>query len=54
LIVNATVRFIGELVAWCKSEDAALQKYIDALRSTLDPLQKATALKAPAPGVRAS
>jgi hypothetical protein len=49
LIVNATLRLIAELVVWCKPEDAALQKYLDALRSRLDPLRTANALRAPAP-----
>jgi hypothetical protein len=49
LIVNATVRLISQLVAWCKPEDAGLQKYMDALRPSLDPIEKANVLKAQAP-----
>jgi len=39
LIVKATVRLIAELVASGRPMDADLQKYIDALRSSVEPLQ---------------
>jgi hypothetical protein len=45
LIVKATVRLIVELVASGRPKDADLQKYIDALRSSVEPLQNANALK---------
>jgi hypothetical protein len=41
LIVRATLRLIAELVASGKTKDADLQKYIDALRSSVEPLQNA-------------
>lgn len=45
LIVKATVRLIAELVTSGTPKDAALQKYTDALRSSVEPLQNANALK---------
>jgi len=48
LIVKATVRVIAELVASGHPKDADLQKYIDALRSRLEPLQNSNALRAQA------
>jgi hypothetical protein len=48
LIVKATVRLIAELVASGHPQDADLQKYIDALRSRVEPLQNANALRAQA------
>ena len=39
MIVKATVRLIAELAASGKPKDADLQKYIDALRSSVEPLQ---------------
>jgi hypothetical protein len=50
LIVNATVRLISELLAWCKPEDADLREYVDSLRANLDVLQGANALRSQAPG----
>jgi hypothetical protein len=41
LIVKATLRLIAGLVASGKTKDADLQKYIDALRSSVEPLQNA-------------
>ena len=49
LIVKATLRLITELVASGYPKDADLQKYIDALRSSVEPLQNADALRARAP-----
>jgi hypothetical protein len=45
LIVNATLRLIAELAALGKPKDADLQKYIDELRSSIEPLQNANALR---------
>jgi hypothetical protein len=45
LIVKATLRLIAELAAPGKPKDADLQKYIDALRSCIEPLQNANALR---------
>ena len=41
LIVKATLRLIVELAGAGKPKDANLQKYIDALRSSVEPLQNA-------------
>jgi hypothetical protein len=41
LIVKATLRLIAELAAAGKPKDADLQKYIDALRSSVEPLRNA-------------
>jgi len=41
LIVKATLRLIAELAAAGKPKDADLQKYIDALRSSVEPMQNA-------------
>jgi hypothetical protein len=49
LIVKATLRLIAELAAAGKPKDADLQKYLDALRSSVEPLQNANALRARAP-----
>jgi hypothetical protein len=46
LIVNATLRLIAELAALRTPKDAELQKYVDALRSSVEPLQNANALRA--------
>jgi hypothetical protein len=46
LIVKATLRLIAELAAVRTPKDADLQKYIDALRSSVEPLQNANALRA--------
>jgi hypothetical protein len=46
LIVNATLRLIAELAALRTPKDADLQKYIDALRSSVEPLENANALRA--------
>jgi hypothetical protein len=48
LIVNATLRLIAELAALRTPKDADLQKYIDALRSSVESLQNANALRAQA------
>jgi hypothetical protein len=48
LIVNATLRLIGELVASSKPKDIGVQAYIDSLRSTLERLQNSNALRAQA------
>jgi hypothetical protein len=45
LIVKASVRLIAELVASSYPKDADLQKYIDALRSRVEPLQNANVLR---------
>ena len=44
LIVQATLRLIWELVACGKSNDVDVQKYIDALRSRVEPLRNSSAL----------
>jgi hypothetical protein len=49
LIVKATLRLIAELAIAGKPKDADLQKYIDALRSSVEPLKHANALRAQAP-----
>jgi len=49
LIVKATVRLIAELVASDDPKDADIQKYIDALRSRVELLQNANALRTQAP-----
>ena len=49
LIVKATLRLIAELAIAGKPKDADLQKYIDALRSSVEPLKNANALRAQAP-----
>jgi hypothetical protein len=41
LIVKATLRLIVELAGAGKPKDANLQTYIDALRSSVEPLQNA-------------
>jgi hypothetical protein len=46
LIVKATLRLIAELAALRTPKDADLQKYIDALRSSVEPLENANALRA--------
>jgi hypothetical protein len=48
LIVRATLQLIWELVASDKPKDAHVQKYVDALRSSLDRLRHSDALKADA------
>ena len=48
LIVKATVRLIAELAASDYLKDADLQKYVDALRSRVEGLQSANALRAQA------
>jgi hypothetical protein len=45
LIVNATLRLITELAALGTPKDVDLQKYTDALRSSIEPLQNANALR---------
>ena len=50
LIVKATLRLIAELVIAGKPQDADLQKYLDALRSSVEPLKNANALRAHVPG----
>ena len=49
LIVKATLRLVAELAAAGKPKDAGLQKYLDALRSSVEPLKNANALRAQAP-----
>ena len=49
LIVKATLQLIAELIASGKPKDADLQKYIDALRSSVEPLKNANALRCRAP-----
>jgi len=46
LIVNATLRLFAELAALHTPKDADLQKYIDALRSSVEALQNSNALRA--------
>jgi hypothetical protein len=48
LIVKVTLRLIWELVASDKPKDADVQKYIDALRSRIEPLLNSNALRAQA------
>jgi hypothetical protein len=48
LIVKATVRLIAELVTSGCPKDADIQKYVDGLRSRVEPLQNANALRAQA------
>jgi len=48
LIVKATVRLVTELAVSTHPNDPDLQKYIDALRSRVEPLQNANALRAQA------
>jgi hypothetical protein len=50
LIVKATLRLIAELATAGKPQDADLQKYLDALRSSVEPLKNANALRAHVPG----
>jgi hypothetical protein len=45
VIVTATVRLIAELAASGHPKDPDLRKYIDALRSKVEPLQSANALR---------
>lgn len=45
LIVKATLGLIAELAALDKPRDAELKKYTDALRSSIEPLQNANALR---------
>jgi hypothetical protein len=54
LIVKASVRLITELVASDYHKPADLRPYADALRSSLEPLQSAHALKVESPGSDAS
>jgi hypothetical protein len=49
LIVKATLRLIAELAIAGKPKDADLRKYLDALRSSVEPLKNANALRAHAP-----
>jgi hypothetical protein len=49
LIVKATLRLIAELAIAGKPKNADLQTYIDALRSGVEPLKNANALRAQAP-----
>jgi hypothetical protein len=49
LIVKATLRVIAELAIAGKPKDADLRKYLDALRSSVEPLKNANALRAHAP-----
>jgi len=48
LIVKETVRLVTELAVSTHPNDPDLQKYIDALRSRVEPLQNANALRAQA------
>jgi hypothetical protein len=48
LIVKVTLRLIWELVASDKPKDADVQKYIDALRLRIEPLQNSNAIRAQA------
>lgn len=48
LIVRATLRLIRELVASEKPKDAAVQKYVDVLRSRLERLPNSNALRSDA------
>ena len=50
LIVKATLRLIAELAIAGKPKDADLQQYLDALRSSVEPLKNANALRAHVPG----
>jgi hypothetical protein len=54
LIVRASVRLISELVASDYHKAANLRPYADALRSSLEPLQSAYALKVETPASDAS
>jgi hypothetical protein len=45
LIVKATLRLIAELAIAGKPKDADLQQYLDALRSSVEPLKNANALR---------
>jgi hypothetical protein len=49
LIVKATLRLIAELAIAGKPTDADLQKYLDALRSSVEALKNANALRAHTP-----
>jgi hypothetical protein len=49
LIVKATLRLIAELTIAGQPKDAGLQQYLDALRSSVEPLKNANALGAHAP-----
>ena len=51
LIVKAILRVIAELVVSGKAENADLQKYLDALRPSIDSLQNANVLQVQAPDV---
>ncbi len=46
LIAKVTLRLIWELVVSDKPKDAEVQKYIDALRARIEPLQNSTAIRA--------
>jgi len=52
LIVKATLRLIAELAIAGKPKDADLQQYLDALRSSVELLKNANALRAQAPDGR--
>ena len=45
-IVKATLRLLGELVAFCKPNDVEVEQYVDALRSKIDELQNSCSLGA--------
>ena len=49
LIVNATLRIMSELVTSGTASEIEVQKYVDALRSKIDELQKSSALKSARP-----
>lgn len=53
LVVGATLRVVGGLVASERLKDAGVQQYIDVLRSRLERLQASNALRADAPATMA-